>query len=37
MPDHEKKEKADYIIETKSIAHVQSEVQNLIKKLIGSI
>jgi len=37
MPDHEKKEKADYIIETKSIAHVQFEVQNLIKKLIGSI
>jgi len=37
MPDHEKKKKADYIIETKSIAHVQFEVQNLIKKLIGSI
>ena len=32
----EKRKKADYIIETKSIEYVTNQVHNLIKLLVGS-
>jgi dephospho-CoA kinase len=34
-PDAEKRERADFIIETKSLEHVNDEVQKLIDKLSG--
>ena len=34
MPDAEKRERADFIIETKTLDHVRDEVHNLIEKLI---
>ena len=36
IPDAEKRKKADYIIETKSIEYVTNQVHNLIKLLVGS-
>ena len=35
MPDVEKRERADFIIETKTLEHVRQEVHNLIEKLTG--
>ena len=35
MPDVEKRERADFFIETKTLEHVRQEVHNLIEKLTG--
>ena len=35
MPDAQKRTRADFIIETKTLDHVRDEVHNLIEKLIG--
>ncbi len=35
MPDAQKRARADFIIETKTLDHVRDEVHNLIEKLIG--
>lgn len=35
MPDVQKRERADFIIETKTLEHVRQEVHNLIEKLTG--
>ncbi len=35
MPDVEKRERTDFIIETKTLEHVRQEVHNLIEKLTG--
>ncbi len=35
MPDAQKRERADFIIETKTLEHVRCEVHNLIEKLTG--
>lgn len=35
MPDAQKRKRADFIIETKTLDHVRDEVHNLIEKLIG--
>jgi dephospho-CoA kinase len=37
LPDAEKRERADYVIETKSLDHVRDEVHRLIVKLIGAL
>lgn len=37
LPDADKRERADYVIETKSLDHVRSEVHSLIVKLIGAL
>jgi dephospho-CoA kinase len=36
-PDVDKKARADYVIETKSLEHVRDEVHSLIVKLIGAL
>lgn len=36
-PDAEKRERADYVIETKTVDHVRQEVHKLIIKLIGAL
>jgi len=35
MPDTQKRKRADFIIETKTLDHVRDEVHNLIEKLTG--
>ena len=37
MPDDDKRARADYVIETKSLEHVRDEVHSLIVKLIGAL
>jgi dephospho-CoA kinase len=37
LPDADKRERADYVIETKSMDHVRDEVHSLIVKLIGAL
>lgn len=37
MPDAEKRKKADFVIETKSLDHVKKEVDKLIKQISGQI
>ena len=37
LPDAEKRARADYVIETKSMDHVRDEVHSLIVKLIGAL
>jgi len=36
-PDADKRKRADYVIETKSLDHVRDEVHSLIEKLIGAL
>jgi dephospho-CoA kinase len=35
MPDAQKRERADFIIETKSLDYVRDAVHTLIKKILG--
>lgn len=35
LPDAQKRKRADFIIETKSLDHVRSEVHNIIEKITG--
>ena len=36
LPDGEKRDRADYLIETKDLEQTRSDVRNLIEKLTGN-
>jgi dephospho-CoA kinase len=37
MPDHEKRSRADFVIETKTLDHVRKEVQHIIEEINGNV
>ena len=37
LPDHEKRSRADFVIETKTLDHVRKEVQHIIEEISGNV